>query len=178
MNRQKVIIAGSMIGLLLLLNARQWLGNDSQVTAGEGAAPVMEFAEQDFHLSTRAGLAPAPEIAAIKRDLFFAGAARVPATVTAAKPVNVASERKAQDEKKAAQAAEAALDSFRLVGIVYNQGRYQAFIVRDDKTYTGDDGKLLEGRYLIESVDESTFTLIDTETGLKKRVELAGEEVP
>ncbi|HEX5056632.1 MAG TPA: hypothetical protein VFX02_09055 [Gammaproteobacteria bacterium] len=171
MNRKQA--AGAVIALLLLLNLRQWLFTEDAPVRDAGAPVPADFAEADFRLVSRAGLQPPPGIATVKRDLFFATAAPVSGRQAPARPARAAA-APARDASR--EAARSALDSFTLVGIVYNQGRYQAFIIKDDKTYTGDEGKLLDGRYLVETVDENTVTLLDTETGLRKRVELTGDE--
>lgn len=151
-----------MVAGLLVFNLWQWWPQDGVSASASNARETQRIQLSDIELSAYA--ADDKKINVINRDLFSADLPDNKRFVNPKKTVH----KKPQNRKPKKSGnqlnrslAKSALNQFKLVGVLFQQGERSAYLVKGDKDYSVKKGDKLEGRYLVKNVTVSTVTLLE-----------------
>lgn len=72
------------------------------------------------------------------------------------------------------EAAKAELNRIKFVGILVQNSKKQAFLVKDEQTFLVFVGDKIANRYLVEQITLDHITLIDTKTDMANRIPITG----
>lgn len=171
MNRQKSVYA-ALVALLLGANIWYWW---TPAATGVKREPRVvgqeEYRNEDFRL--RLGMAVDETAGRVQRDLFH------PKVEVVKKPVAVAAkppEPPAKTPEELAQeSARAELAQYKLVGVVFRNGKGQAFIVRGDQVYLVLPGEKVGERFTVEKIAADDVELRDPATNVSGKIPVSGK---
>lgn len=112
-----------------------------------------------------------------KRNLFYPVVKKKiakrakPRKITPAVPVLP----KKTKEEVARDNARAELASVKLVGVVFRDGKWQAFLTRGEQTYVATTGDKIGERFTVEKITTDAVYLIDPTTGVTGTISLSGQ---
>lgn len=162
------------VAALILLNLWRWWPAGNSPESAEGGIARSVLTPEDFRLP--GVFVASAEETTIRRNLFRTVRTRQAASkrphrkVASSKP----SKRQRAEQRKAAVLAE--LNAYKLVGVVFREGKGEAFLVKGASQYTVSKGDRLENRFLVDQVDTDTVTLRDTKGGQTGILELSGDQ--
>ena len=154
-----------IIFVLFVLNLWQWW----PVTKQTGLLGAQQISKQihanDLSLSGYA--IENEDIRNVRRDLFVMPVEKIKKVIT--KKQSMAKKQIIKTPKKAdkiikQQQKSSGLNRFKLVGVLFQNGEKNAYLVMDDKDYSVKKGDEIEGRYLVKEVTVSTVTLLESGT--------------
>jgi hypothetical protein len=169
MTRKNVIIAGA-IAALVVLNVWRWLPKTSTVVMPRGPAASAELQELDLRVAD-AAIASRP----MRRDLFFRAAPEVrttgignPAHRLTTPPIPVKS-----PEELALESAQAEFAGIHVIGIVFRNGRGQAYLESAGKSELVGVGDKF-GSFKVSAIRQDAVELNGIDTSAGGRIPLAG----
>ncbi len=161
----------ALIALLVLGNLLRWgvtaWGDRAQASAGAAA-----FEARDFEL--RANV-PAP--AEPRRNLFAPQAAmQVPAMSRAAQRSASVRTQAAPPPvpSEASSATGGGLERLRLLGVVFREGRGQAYLALDKTSVIAQGGDTVFGRYAVDRIGVDAVELRDLNTHNTRKIPVSG----
>jgi Tfp pilus assembly protein PilP len=169
-NRNRVIIFCA-IGLLLALNLWRWIPADAPVAAVTSSASDTEL--QDLQLRV-ANVDIATQ--AMRRDLFYRVAPPVRTAVQNANPARrpaVPAVPVKSPEELALERSQAEFAAIRVIGIVFRNGRGQAYLETGGKSELVGVGDAF-GSFKVTAIRQDSVELKGTETAAGGRIALAG----
>ena len=160
---------------LVVLNLWYWWPSATQDSS---------YAETDLHTSVgvenlKTGIiaATGPSGRKNKRNLFYPVVKKI--SRKRAKPRKVIPEvtvpPKKTKEELARDDARAELASVKLVGVVFRDGKRQAFLTRGEQTYVTTEGDKIGERFTVEKITTDAVYLIDPTTGVTGTISLSGQ---
>ena len=172
MSRRGLYLAVAVLGLVLL-NWWQWSAPTAKrERRADAVASVLRAA--DFEL--RAG-ARTPEGGASSRNIFQPRAAPAPKPVV--KVVEAPPPPPGPAPKTAEQVAEEAardeLRQIKLVGVVFREGKGQAFLVKGDQVYLVHTGGAVGERFRVESIAPDGIQLTDPASRVQGQLPVMGK---
>lgn len=170
MNRKQALILVA-IALLVALNVWRWLPDDAPVPAATSGPSDSELADLQLRVA-HVDIATQP----MRRDLFFrlapptrpAVQAANPARRAAAVPIPVKS-----PEEIALERAQAEFAAIRVIGIVFRNGRGQAYLETGGKSELVGVGDSF-GSFQVTAIRQDSVELKGTGTTAGGRIALAG----
>lgn len=170
MNRKKALIAVA-IALLVVLNVWRWLPQQTPVAADTRGAADTGLAELQLRVAN-VDVATRP----MRRDLFYrvAQAPRPgaqsanPARRVAAAPTPVKS-----PEQIALETAQAEFAAIRVIGIVFRDGRGQAYLQTEGKSELVGTGDTF-GSFTVTAIRQDAVELRGIDTAAGGKIALAG----
>lgn len=174
MNRRRALLAGAVLALAVL-NLWHWSAPGGGQAQRAAAAAANAFGAKDFEL--RAGaLAPAAPSSA--RNLFQPRQAPAPApvkVVEAPPPPAPSGPPPKTAEQVAEEAARDELRQIRLVGVVFREGKGQAFLVKGDQVYLVHTGGAVGERFRVESIAPEGIQLSDPASRVQGQLPVMGK---
>jgi len=167
-NRRNVLILAA-IAALLALNVWRWLPSSGSAGARPASAPQSEIAELTLRVAD-ADTASKP----MRRDLFYRTAPEP--NVTNANPVRrpvVPPTPVKSAEELALESAQAEFAGIRVIGIVFRNGRGQAYLEAAGKSELVGVGDTF-GSFKVTAIRQDAVELSGTDTSAGGRIALAG----
>ena len=169
MSRKKAMLAALAIVVLVGLNLFRWISPPAGV-ASRARAQATEAGDLKLRVDA-AAMAPTTP-----RDPFN------PKLVVVAKPIIKKVEPPPPPpgpppktpEELDADAARAELTTIKLVGVVFKDGKAQAFLVKGDQAFLVFAGDKVADRFTVESITADSAMLVDNKTAVSGRLSISG----
>ena len=175
MNRRRLLLAGAVIALAAL-NLWHWTAPDAGRAQRSAAAAANAFGAKDFELRAGAVAAAAPPST---RNLFLPRQAPAPAPVAAKvvepPPVAPAGPPPKTPEQIAEEAARDELRQIKLLGVVFREGKGQAFLVKGDQVYLVHTGGAVGERFRVEAIAPDGIQLSDPASRVQGQLPVMGK---
>ena len=160
-----ILVAVALLGL----NIGRWVITGDPAHASEDAKVSDQIAPRDLVL--RVAPAVQPDRAPV-RDLFFAKPA--PVALRASRPVQPAGPPPKSAEQLAAEEAQSELARLNVTGIVFRNGKGQAYVTRGEESFVVQAGDRVAERFEVETISADYVSVRDIQTGIEKQISLQG----
>lgn len=178
MNRRAQGMAAAVL-LLLVANVWHWSTGRAATPSRPAARPMPALRPDDLVLSVAL---QAAKLEPMRRDPFAAPAAAAPVEPEPEPPPQAPLPPEEPPpktaEEVARETAQRELSELRLVGIVFREGRGQAYLVRSDEVFLVAAGDRLGERFRVEKISSDHVELRDPDTQVSGRVSVNGEQAP
>ena len=173
MNRRRVLLAGAVLALAVL-NLWHWGAPGGGKAQRAASAAAGAFGAKDFELRAGAVAAAGPQSS---RNLFQPRQAPAPAPVKVveAPPPAPSGPPPKTAEQVAEEAARDELRQIRLVGVVFREGKGQAFLVKGDQVYLVHTGGTVGERFRVESIAPEGIQLSDPASRVQGQLPVMGK---
>lgn len=169
MNRKRVLMVGA-VAVLAVLNAWRWLGDESPQRASQvSPRATVSAAELSVQGVSTADISPAVRNPFQPKIVVVA----VPIVKAPPPPTPILPPPKTAEELEA-EAARAELATIKLVGVVFKNGKPQAFLVKGDQMFLAVAGENVAGRFTIDKITEDAVVLSDPKTTVSGRIAISG----
>lgn len=169
MSRKKAMWAALAIIVLAGLNLFRWAPSPADV-ASRARAQAPEASDLKLRVDATA-MAPTS-----LRDPFNPKVVVVPKPIVKkveAPPPPPGPPPKTPEELEA-EAARAELTTIKLVGVVFKEGKAQAFLVKGDQVFLVFAGDKVANRFTVESITADSAMLVDNKTAVSGRLSISG----
>jgi hypothetical protein len=171
--RQALLVAA--VAALAGLNAWRWAGSTPDAQQQRNGASTPGISAADFRLKVGAATTSEPPSGA--RDLFApklalptlrAKVAALPAGLPAAPPAKT-------PQELAEEAARAEIGQIKLVGVVFRDGKGQAFLVKGEQVFMVQAGARVGERFRVEAISADNVELRDPATHVAGQIPVSGK---
>ena len=170
MNRRQVILS-VMVGILGLANIWYWWpARPAQKTEPAAESLSRQFRLEDFQIKT---LPPAPDTP-MERDLFFPKYVPPPRSRPKPPPPPSGPPPKTPEEL-AREAAQAELSQFKCMGVLFRDGKGQAYLVNGDQIFLAVQGQKVGDRFIVDKITPEGVLLRDPATDISGQVPVSGK---
>ena len=168
MNRR--LVSGLvLIGTLGIINAWYWWPAKTVTPISTaGRALSQEFRLGDFQIKTLQPGADTP----IKRDLFYPKYVPPPRKPVFKPPPGPPPKT---PEELAREAAKVELAQFKCMGVLFREGKGQAYLVKGDQVFLARLGEKVGNRFIVDKISPEGVVLWDPETKVSAEVSVSGK---
>jgi hypothetical protein len=174
MNRRRLLLAGAVVALAVL-NLMHWGAPGPGRTQRAAAAAANTFGAKDFELRAGAIAAAAPPST---RNLFQPRQPPAPAPLAKAPeapPAPPSGPPPKTPEQVAEEAARDELRQIKLLGVVFRDGKGQAFLVKGDQVYLVHTGGSVGQHFRVEAIAPEGIQLSDPATRVQGQLPVMGK---
>lgn len=171
MARRKLVLT-SIIGLLAIINLWRWWPDSGTAGGTDSVSRGSGMLANDIRLQM--SVTSTGDELRMKRNLFMPKMAkkRKPAS-TLKKPTPVKVQKSAK--VLATEAANAELANVKVMGIIFRNGKGQAYIALGQKNYAVFKGEEINRRFVVDNIDTDSVILRDSKTGVTSTIPVSGQ---
>jgi Tfp pilus assembly protein PilP len=164
MNRRHGLLVLLAVGLLTANLIHWWSSQDERLTIPSATGGSERFQTKDFQLQSMEGEGAKPP----QRDPF-----RPRVSVTHSNKASPPQPSKTPAEI-AEEAARTELAQYRVVGVVFRNGRGHAYLVRGSENFLVSSGDKVGGYFMVVSITSEAVQLRDPQTEISGRLPVMG----
>jgi hypothetical protein len=169
MTNPRLVLALVLIASLGLINVWYWWpATTAAPVSNAGRGLAQEFRLGDFEIKT---LQPGANTA-MKRDLFYPKYVPPPPKPVFTPPPGPPPKT---PEELAREAAQAELAQFKCIGILFREGKGQAYLVKGDQVFLAQLGEKVGNRFIVDKISPESVVLWDPQTKVSAEVPVSGK---